>query len=230
MPCVEGLAHASADRRFHRAQRERSVSGDLLGQRSRRFGELRIWNDVVNDIHVTAALGVEEIGGVENPGGVGRSADLDQLAGEIVRHHQADTSERYAELRVLRRDSKVTMQRKFEPSRKRGTLHCGDGRDRKTFQPSEYGLERGWVVNAACLIHFLKIDPGAKARAFASEQECTDFAIVFELAERLVERVDQWLIQRVALFGTIESQHRVVRLARNFKYFLGHIGRSSRTV
>ena len=164
------------------------------------FGELGIGHDVVNDIHVTAVLGVEQVGGVENPGGVGGAANLDQLAGEVVRHHQADASERHAELRVVGRDSKITMQREFESSRERGALHSRDGRHREALQPAENGLERSRVVNAAGLVHFFQIDSRAKARAFAAQEQRPDFAIVFELAKRLVERFDQRLIESIALF------------------------------
>src|SRR5580704_4749878 len=106
---------------------------------------------------MTAALGVEQVGGVENPRGVGRSANLDQLAREVVRHHQADASERHAELRVVRRDSKVAMQSEFESSRERRALHSSDGRHRKPLQAAENRFERGRIVNAASLVDFLEI-------------------------------------------------------------------------
>src|SRR5580704_16453166 len=112
---------------------------------------------------MTAALGVEQVGGVENPRGVGRSANLDQLAREVVRHHQADAAERHAELRVVRRDSKVAMERQFESSGERRTLHRGDSWHRKPLQAAKDGLERGRVVNSTGLVHFLEIDSRTEA-------------------------------------------------------------------
>ena len=79
------------------------------------------------------------------------------------------------------------MQCELESPRKRRTLNRRNGRDRKPFQPAENGLERGRVVNAAGLVHFFQIDPRAEACAFTAQEQRTDFAIVFELTERLVE-------------------------------------------
>ena len=73
----------------------------------------------------------------------------------------------------------------------------------KPLQSAEHGLERSRVVRAACLGDFLQIDSRAKVRAFATEEQRTDFAVAFELDECIVERLDHRLIQRVAFFGTV---------------------------
>src|SRR5208282_4848096 len=114
------------------------------------------------------------------------------------------------------RDPKVAMQRQLESAGERRALDSRDRWHRETLQSAEDGLERGRVVTAAGLGHFLQIDPRAKACSFAAQEQRTDFAVALELDERIVERLDHRLIEGVALFGTVQRQDRVIWMACDF--------------
>src|SRR5208283_1010823 len=100
--------------------------------------------------------------GVENHRGVGGAAHLDELAGEIVRHHQADLAQRHAALRVVGCDTKIAVQGELEAAGDRRSLNSRN-RDRgKLLQAMENALEARGIMTRLRLFNFGQIDTRAE--------------------------------------------------------------------
>src|SRR5262249_5718370 len=92
----------------------------------------------------------------------------------------------------------------------RRSLHRRYSRNRQVCQTMENALDVDRAVPAFEPFNFGEVDAGAETSTGAADDDRTDFLVVLERGDGLVERFHDGFVESIALFGTVKGDRRVI--------------------